>query len=70
MTAFKKIHTGRKKLGAILGDYTEVGCNSVLNPGTVTGRNVTIYPLSMVRGYIEEKSIYKHCGEIVKKAER
>ncbi|MGB4660417.1 MAG: UDP-N-acetylglucosamine pyrophosphorylase [Mobilitalea sp.] len=62
-----KIETGLKKFGAILGDYVEVGCNSVLNPGTVVGRNANIYPLSMVRGYVPEASIYKREGEIVAK---
>lgn len=61
------IETGLKKFGAILGDHVEVGCNSVLNPGTVIGRNSNIYPLSMVRGYIPEGSIYKKAGEIVEK---
>ncbi len=61
------IKTGLKKLGAMLGDFTEVGCNSVLNPGTVTGRNVTIYPLSCVRGTIPENSILKTGGTVVKK---
>ncbi|HOP11688.1 MAG TPA: UDP-N-acetylglucosamine pyrophosphorylase [Oscillospiraceae bacterium] len=59
--------TGRRKLGAILGDFVEVGCNSVLNPGTVIGRNTNIYPLSCVRGVIPEGSIYKTGGVIVKK---
>ncbi|MDF2944432.1 MAG: hypothetical protein K0S01_3290 [Herbinix sp.] len=62
-----KIETGLKKFGAILGDYVEVGCNSVLNPGTVIGRNANIYPLSMVRGYVPEGSIYKKVGEVVVK---
>jgi len=62
-----KIETGLKKFGAILGDYVEVGCNSVLNPGTVIGRNANIYPLSMVRGYVPEGSIYKKAGELVVK---
>lgn len=62
-----KLETGLKKFGAILGDHVEVGCNSVLNPGTVIGRNANIYPLSMVRGYIPESSIYKKAGEIVAK---
>ena len=62
-----EIKTGLKKLGALLGDFTEVGCNSVLNPGTVTGRNVTVYPLSCVRGIIPENSILKTGGKIVKK---
>jgi len=61
------LETGLKKFGAILGDYVEVGCNTVLNPGSVVGRNTNIYPLSMVRGYIPEKSIYKKAGEIVTK---
>jgi len=62
-----EIKTGLKKLGALLGDYTEVGCNSVLNPGTVTGRNVTVYPLSCVRGVIPENSILKTGGVTIKK---
>ena len=61
------IETGLKKMGAMLGDCVEVGCNSVLNPGTVIGRNATIYPTSSVRGFIEENSIYKHQGEIVQR---
>ncbi len=56
--------TGLKKFGAMLGDYVEVGCNSVLNPGTVIGRNTNIYPTSMVRGLIPADSIYKRQGEI------
>ena len=60
----ESLETGLKKFGAILGDNVEVGCNSVLNPGTVVGRNSNIYPLSMVRGYVPEKSIYKKAGEI------
>lgn len=62
-----KIDTGLKKFGAILGDNVEVGCNSVLNPGTVIGRNANIYPLSMVRGYVPNSSIYKKAGDIVEK---
>lgn len=62
-----KIETKLKKFGAILGDFVEIGCNSVLNPGTVVGKNANIYPLSMVRGYIPEASIYKKSGEIVTK---
>ncbi len=61
------IETGLKKFGAILGEYVEVGCNSVLNPGTVIGRNANVYPLSMVRGYVPEASIYKKVGEVVAK---
>lgn len=62
-----KIVTGLKKFGAILGDHVEVGCNAVLNPGTVVGRDASIYPLSMVRGYVPAGSIYKKVGEIVSK---
>ena len=51
--------TGRKKFGAVVGDYAEVGCNSVLNPGTIIGRNSNIYPTSCVRGVVPENSIYK-----------
>ncbi len=63
----EKIETGLKKMGAVLGDFVEVGCNSVLNPGTVVGRHTNIYPLSMVRGYVKENSIYKKQGEVVDK---
>lgn len=63
----EKIETGLKKMGAILGDNVEVGCNSVLNPGTVVGSNSNIYPLSMVRGYVKENSIYKKQNEVVEK---
>lgn len=63
----EKIETGLKKFGAILGDNVEVGCNSVLNPGTVIGRNSNIYPLSMVRRFVNEGSIYKKTSEIVAK---
>ena len=63
----EKIETGRKKFGAILGDYVEVGCNSVLNPGTVVGPGTNIYPLSCVRGAVPGDSIYKAVGIIVKK---
>ncbi|MDO4982132.1 MAG: UDP-N-acetylglucosamine pyrophosphorylase [Eubacteriales bacterium] len=61
------VDTGRKKVGAMLGDCVEVGCNSVLNPGTVVGRNSNIYPTSCVRGVIPPNSIYKNAGEIVTK---
>ena len=61
------IETGLKKFGAMIGDYVEVGCNSVLNPGTVVGRHTNIYPLSMVRGVIPSNSIYKNKNEIVEK---
>ena len=59
--------TGLKKFGAILGDFVEVGCNSVLNPGTVIGKNSTVYPLSCVRGVVKANSIYKTGGVIVEK---
>ena len=62
-----KVETGRKKMGAILGDEVEVGCNSVLNPGTIVGKHSNIYPLSMVRGYVPAESIYKKKGEIADK---
>ena len=61
------IETGRKKFGAILGDHVEVGCNSVLNPGTVVGSNTNIYPLSSVRGVVPADSIYKSADNIVNK---
>ena len=63
-SSYGNIETGLKKMGAMLGDNVEVGCNSVLNPGTVIGRNSNIYPTSMVRGYVEADSIYKRQGEI------
>lgn len=62
-----KIETGLKKFGAMLGDFVEVGCGSVLNPGTVIGKNSNIYPLSSVRGVVPENSIYKALGNIVEK---
>lgn len=62
-----QIETGLKKMGAMLGDNVEVGCNSVLNPGTVIGRNSNIYPTSMVRGVIPSDSIYKTRTEIAEK---
>ena len=65
----EQIATGLKKFGAMLGDHVEVGCNSVLNPGTVIGRNTNVYPLSMVRGVIPADSIYKKQGEVVTKEE-
>lgn len=63
----QKIETKLKKFGAILGDRVEIGCNSVLNPGTIIGKNSNVYPLSSVRGYIPENSIYKNANEVVKK---
>ena len=67
LTADGRIATGLKKFGAILGDGVEVGCNTVLCPGTVVGRGSTVYPLSRVRGFIPELSIYKGDGNTVKK---
>ncbi|MDE6698072.1 MAG: UDP-N-acetylglucosamine pyrophosphorylase [Lachnospiraceae bacterium] len=61
------VETGLKKMGAVLGDNVEVGCNSVLNPGTIVGSGSNIYPLSMVRGYVKANSIYKKQGEVVEK---
>jgi len=65
----ERIETGMKKVGAMLGDNVEVGCNSVLNPGTVIGRNSNIYPTSCVRGVVPECSIFKKSGEIIAKSE-
>ena len=67
--AEKEIPTGIKKVGALLGDCVEVGCNSVLNPGTVVGKNSNIYPVSCVRGVVPANSIYKTGGVIVAKKE-
>ncbi len=64
------IETNLKKMGAMIGDFVEVGCNSVLNPGTIIGRNTNIYPLSSVRGVISDNSIYKDSNHIVKKEEK
>ncbi|MCL2820837.1 MAG: UDP-N-acetylglucosamine pyrophosphorylase [Oscillospiraceae bacterium] len=61
------IDTDRKKFGAIVGDNVEIGCNAVLNPGTVIGANATVYPLSMVRGFVPADSIYKKQGDIASK---
>ena len=66
----EKIETGMKKFGAMLGDEVEVGCGSVLNPGTVVGNHSNIYPLSSVRGFVPANSIYKKQGEVVTKEER
>lgn len=63
----EKVETGVKKFGAMIGDFVEVGCNSVMNPGTVIGRHSNCYPLSFVRGYVKENSIYKRLGEIADK---
>ena len=59
------VETGLKKMGAMLGDFVEVGCNSVLNPGTVIGRGSQIYPLSSVRGLVPANSIYKARGQVI-----
>lgn len=64
------VPTGLKKMGAMLGDHVEVGCNSVLNPGTVIGRNSNIYPLSCVRGVVPERSIWKTGGVVVHKRDQ
>lgn len=63
----EQIETGLKKMGAMLGDNVEVGCGSVLNPGTIIGRNTNIYPLSSVRGVVPANSVYKSKSEIVEK---
>lgn len=63
----ENIETGLKKMGAMLGDHVEVGCNSVLNPGTVIGRNSNVYPTSCVRGVVPANSIWKNNGTIVEK---
>lgn len=63
----EKIETGLKKFGAMLGDEVEVGCNSVLNPGTVIGNHSNVYPLSMVRGVVSANAIYKNKNEIIEK---
>ncbi|MEE1239601.1 MAG: UDP-N-acetylglucosamine pyrophosphorylase [Acutalibacteraceae bacterium] len=63
----ERYETGFKKMGAVLGDYVEVGCGSVLNPGTVIGKHTNVYPLSSVRGVVPENSIYKKAGEVALK---
>ena len=63
----ESVETGMKKIGAMLGDCVEIGCNSVLNPGTVIGKNSQVYPLSCVRGTVKENSIYKTGGVVVQK---
>lgn len=63
----KEYETGLKKVGAMLGDFVEIGCNSVLNPGTVIGRRTSVYPLSSVRGVVAADSIYKGHGKVVPK---
>ena len=64
-----RIETGRKKVGAVLGDYVEIGCNSVLNPGVIIGRHTNVYPGSAVRGVIPANSIYKRETEVVTRKE-
>lgn len=63
----ENIETGLKKFGGMLGDFVEVGCGTVINPGSVIGRNTNIYPLSMIRGYVPANSIYKRQGEVAEK---
>jgi acetyltransferase-like isoleucine patch superfamily enzyme len=63
----ENIETGVKKFGAMLGDYVEVGCNAVCNPGTVIGRHSNVYPTSCVRGVVPEKSIWKDNGVVIHK---
>lgn len=62
-----KTDTGLRKMGAIIGDFAEIGCGTVLNPGSAIGVSTTVYPLSLVRGYVPRDSIYKAGGEIVRK---
>lgn len=64
-----KVETGLKKFGAMLGDNVEIGCNSVMNPGTVVGKKSNVYPLSMVRGFVPSNSIFKTGGVVVSKSE-
>lgn len=66
----QKIETNLKKFGAIIGDFAEIGCNAVINPGTVLGKNTTIYPTTMVRGFVPENTIVKNTGEKVAKLNR
>ncbi len=63
----EKVETGVKKFGAMVGDFGDIGCNTVMNPGSVIGRGTNVYPLSFVRGYVEANSIYKKQGEVVEK---
>ena len=65
----ENIPTNRKKVGAMIGDFGEIGCNSVLNPGVIIGRNAQVYPTSCVRGVVPENSIYKNNGRIAMKQE-
>ena len=63
----ERLETGLKKMGAIIGDYVEIGCNAVLNPGSIVGRNAMVYPTSCVRGTVREKTIFKNDGTIEEK---
>jgi acetyltransferase-like isoleucine patch superfamily enzyme len=63
----ERLETGLKKFGAMIGDGVEVGCGTILNPGSVVGKNSNIYPLSMVRGYVAADSVYKNQNEVVAK---
>ena len=63
----ERLETGLKKVGAMVGDFAEIGCNSVLNPGTIVGRNSNVYPTSCVRGVIPENSIFKNDGTVIRK---
>ena len=63
-------NTGLRKMGAMLGDWVDIGCNSVMNPGTVIGPHTNVYPLSMIRGAVAANSIYKKAGEVVEKVNR
>ena len=63
----EKIDTKLRKFGAIVSDFVEIGCNSVLNPGTIVGRNSIIYPLSNVRGFVQENKIFKSVGNVIDK---
>ena len=69
-TPEEEIETGMKKFGAMLGDFVEVGCGSILNPGAVIGADTNIYPLSSVRGFVPAESIYKKQGEIAEKVQQ
>lgn len=63
----ERVETGKRKFGAVLGDFVEIGCNSVLNPGTVIGPHSNVYPLSAVRGYVSANCIYKARNDVIKK---
>ena len=63
----KEFPTGRKKVGAMVGDFAEIGCNAVLNPGTVLGRHAQVYPLANVRGLVPSSHIYKREGQVVER---